>query len=126
MGKLSLDAKKRFADIYAGNTVNNRAFNNFQFGTNATPAEDESNTAVATPLGGARTCDVLKRVNKQVVASAFFAAGTFGSGNVLREVGLLFADSVLAVRDTTNPTLPITSPDLYDIRVDVTMTIDQS
>ena len=77
-----------------------------------------------TPVGNNKNADVLKRVTKQVIVSAFFTSGTFGA-ITLSEIGLKFSDNTLAARHTGTG-LPIENANTVDIRVDFTITIEQS
>ena len=126
MGKLTLLFKQdKIGDILINRTVNNRDLKFMRFGTSNTPAEDETNTNLSAPVDVDHAIDVLERVGKDVILSSFWPAGTFGAVT-LRELAVKFSDLLLALRHTdTAVGLPIPNANTVDIRVDITVTVDQ-
>lgn len=107
-----------------GVATQNLSITQAQFGTDDAVSEDESNTALGTPVGTLRAVDNKTRANKTVTLSWFFVKGTFSS-ITLKEFGAFFADNVLAVRDTASTAFDIANADQFDIRVDVTIEVEQ-
>ena len=125
MGKITLTGfKTRLAKILAAQQTTNLDIHSIQLGTGNSTAEDPSNTALDAATGPNRVADVQSFVSNQAVISVFYVAGTFGAVTI-KEVGAFFADGVLAIRDTTNGTLPIANANTVDIRIDATILIDQ-